>query len=105
MKVSLATVRREVDEALAERPLLVPERYVSVQVLPSLDRYHGFNGRLVLPRAAQTRNSVAAPPCPPLASEVARLAPTALKSLARTSTLHSRPDERETRISPSPMPS
>jgi hypothetical protein len=110
MKVSLATVRREVDKALAERPILAPERYVTLQVarltkalsyadlklergdvrafgpymkvLAALDRYHGFDGRLGLPGAAQIRNALAAPPplalthaaapeVPPLPSEVA----------------------------------
>jgi hypothetical protein len=113
MKVSLATVRREVDKALAERPILAPERYVTLQVarltkalsyadlklergdvrafgpymkvLAALDRYHGFDGRLGLPGAAQTRSGLAAPPplalthaaepeVPPLPSEVADFA-------------------------------
>ena len=80
MGVSLATVRREVDKALAERPLQAPERYASLQVarltralchadfklahgdirafapymklVAALDRYHGCDGRLGLPRAA-----------------------------------------------------
>jgi Homeodomain-like domain len=90
MGVSLATVRREVDKALAERPIHAPEHYVSLQVarltkalsyadlklergdirafgpymkvLAALDRYHGFDGRLGLPRATQTGSAVIAPP-------------------------------------------
>ena len=94
MGVSLATVRREVDKALAERPLHAPERHASLQVerlskalchadfklahndirafapymklVAALDRYYGLDGRLGLPRAAQTANALTAPP-PPLA--------------------------------------
>jgi hypothetical protein len=104
MGVSLATVRRKVDKALAERPLHAPERYASLQVerltralchadfklahgdirafapdlkiVAALDRYHGLDGRLSLPRAALIGNALAA-----------------------------RPDETETRRSPSPTPS
>ena len=92
MKVSLATVRREVDKALAERPIHAPERHVSLQVarlsralchadfklahgdirafapymklVAALDRYYGLDGRLDLPRATQTGNALAAPPPP-----------------------------------------
>ena len=108
MKVSLATVRREVDEALAERPLQAPERYASLQVerltralchadhklaqgdirafapyvkiVAALDRYHGLDARLGLPRAAQAGSALPAPPLalahaelalPPLPPEVA----------------------------------
>jgi Homeodomain-like domain-containing protein len=109
-RISLATVRREVDQALAERPLNAPERHASLQIerltralchadfklahgdirafapymklVAALDRYHGFDGRLGLPRAAQTADALIAPPplalthaagpaLPPLASEVA----------------------------------
>ena len=94
MGVSLATVRREVDKALDERPLHAPERHASLQVarltralghadfklahgdvrafapymklVAALDRYYGLDGRLRLPRAAQTA-SVLALPQPPLA--------------------------------------
>ncbi|HKN27852.1 MAG TPA: helix-turn-helix domain-containing protein [Roseiarcus sp.] len=94
LKVSLATVRREVDKALAERPLHAPERHASLQVarltkalchaefklangdirafapymklVASLDRYQGLDRRLPPPRAAQTGNALAAPP-PPIA--------------------------------------
>ena len=94
MKVSLATVRREVDKALAERPLHAPERHASLQVerlskalchadfklahgdirafapymklVTALDRYHGLYGRSPPPHAAQTGNALTAPP-PPLA--------------------------------------
>ncbi len=109
MKVSLAAVRREVDKALAERPLHAPERHASLQVarlsralchadfelggahgdirafapymklVAALDRYHGLDGRLGLPRAAPTRNALTAPPPlalthaePALPPEVAR---------------------------------
>lgn len=93
MGVGLATVRREVDKALAERPLHAPERHASLQVarlsralchadfklargdirafapymklVAALDRYYGLEGRR-LPRAAQTA-SVLALPQPPLA--------------------------------------
>ena len=92
MKVSLATVRREVDQALAERPLHAPERHASLQVerltralshadyklahgdirafapymklVAALDRYHGSTP-LGLPRAAQT--GMPSPSPPPLA--------------------------------------
>ena len=94
MKVSLATVRREVDKALAERPLHAPERHASLQIVrlsralchadfklangdirafapymklvAALDRYHGLDMHLRLPCAAQAGNALAAPP-PPLA--------------------------------------
>jgi len=94
MKVSLATVRREVDKALAEQPLHAPERHASLQVarlskallhadfklahgdirafapylklVTALDRYHGLDGRLPPPHAAQTGNALTAP-LPPLA--------------------------------------
>ena len=90
MKVSLATVRREVDKALAERPLHAPERHASLQVerlskalchadfklahgdirafapymklVAALDRYYGLDERLSLPRAAQTESALTAPP-------------------------------------------
>jgi hypothetical protein len=108
----LATVRREVDKALAERPIHAPERHASLQVarltralchadhklaqgdvrafgpymkvLAALDRYHGLDGRLRLPHAAQTGSALTAPlpplalahaaepALPPLPSEVAR---------------------------------
>ena len=90
MGVSLATVRREVDKALAERPLHAPERHAALQVerlskalchadfklaqgdtrafapymklVAALDRYYGLDLGLGLPRAAQTGNALSAPP-------------------------------------------
>jgi hypothetical protein len=83
-----------------------------MKVLAALNRYHGFDGRLGLPRAAQTRNALAAPP--PLAlthaaeprsrrsrRELHNLAPKTLISLARLSSLQIRPDAMETRLYPS----
>jgi len=92
MRVSLATVRREVDKALAERPLHAPERHASLQIarlsralchadfklangdirafapymklVAALDRYHGLDMHLRLPCAAQAGNALAAPPTP-----------------------------------------
>ena len=111
MGVSLATVRRKVDKALAERPLHAPERYASLQVerltralchadfklahgdirafapdlkiVAALDRYHGLDMHLRLPRATQNGSALAAPPplalthaagpaVPPLPSELAQ---------------------------------
>ncbi len=94
LRLSLATVRREVDKALAERPLHAPERHASLQVarltkalchadfklaggdirafapyiklVAALDRYHGLDGRPRLAPVAQTANALAAPR-PPLA--------------------------------------
>ncbi len=92
--VSLATVRREVDKALAERPIHAPERHAALQVarltkalchadfklahgdirafapymklIAALDRYSGLDGRSAQPSAPQTGTALAAPP-PPLA--------------------------------------
>ena len=75
MKVSLATVRREVDKGRAvggggERPQARARRHPGVRALHETDLrarpLHGFDGRLGLPRAAPTGNALAAPP-PPLA--------------------------------------
>ncbi len=94
MRVSLATVRREVDKALAERPIHAPERHAALQVerltralchadlkladgdirafapymklVAALDRYYGLDGRLAQPSARQITTALAAPP-PPLA--------------------------------------
>ena len=92
LKVSVRTVRREVDRALDERRLDAPDRYVHLQVLrltkalrladiaiergdlkavgplvkvvAALDRYHGLGDKLAL-----RSNASAAPPlpAPPLA--------------------------------------
>ena len=71
-------------------------------IVAALDRLHGLDRRLPLPRAAQARNALTAPP-PPLAlthavepalrrsrRKLHNLAPKTLKSLARLSTLHGR---------------
>jgi hypothetical protein len=94
LKISLATVKREVDQALAERPIHAPERHASLQVarltkalchadfklesgdirafapymklVAALDRYYGLDQRLRLAAASETANALAAP-SPPLA--------------------------------------
>ena len=90
LRLSLATVRREVDKALAERLLHAPERFARLRVarltwalshadfklaqgdarafapymklVAALDCYHGLGGRLRLAPAAQTGNAFAPPP-------------------------------------------
>jgi hypothetical protein len=92
-KVSAATVRREIDRAIAERRLDAPERYARVQVarltkalrladasiergelkaikpymrlIAALDRYHGLGAARVRSRASASAHS-AAPAAPPL---------------------------------------
>ena len=94
MQVSLATVRREVDKALADRPVHAPERHASLQVtrlnkalcradfilgkgdirafapymklVAALDRYYGVDGRARVASAPHAHSVLAAPP-PPLA--------------------------------------
>src|SRR5271165_6843386 len=94
MQISLATVRREVDKALAERPVHAPERHASLQVtrlnkalcradfilgkgdirafapymklVAALDRYYGVDGRARVASAPHAQSVLAAPP-PPLA--------------------------------------
>jgi DNA-binding CsgD family transcriptional regulator len=94
MKISVATVRRAVDRAIAERRLDAPERYIHLQVarlsralchadfklakgdhrafapyiklVAELDRYHGLDARYRrLPRAPLAAGSL--PPLAPLA--------------------------------------
>jgi hypothetical protein len=90
LEISLATVRREVDKALAERPLQAPERYAALQVarltkalrhagfqlehgdmrafapylklVAALDRYYCLDRRSRRPCATQNRNAPTAPP-------------------------------------------
>jgi hypothetical protein len=92
MKVSVATMRREVDRVIAARRLDAPEKYVHLQVarlnkalelvvsvveaddikaveplmklVAQLDRYHGLAGRAPLPPPARP---LALPPPAPLA--------------------------------------
>ena len=94
MQISLATVRREVDKALADRPVHAPERHASLQVtrltralchadfklaggdiraftpymklVAALDRYYGVDGRARVASAPHAQSVLAAPP-PPLA--------------------------------------
>src|SRR5208283_1980800 len=88
-----------------------------LKLVTALDRYHGLDGRLPPPHAAQTGNALTAP-LPPLASptppslpscrsrrKLHNSAPKTLKSLARLSTLQVWPDQMESRLSPSPTPS
>ncbi len=94
MQISVATVRREVDKALAERPVHAPERHASLQVtrlnkalcradfilskgdiraftpymklVAAIDRYYGVDGRARAASAPHAQSVSAAAP-PPLA--------------------------------------
>ncbi len=135
MRVSRAAVRREVDKALAERPLHAPERHASLQVarlsralchadfppspspgvaqttfaLSRLTRNSSPRSTAIMASTGSSRLSLSPTPPSPSSRRSRRklhnLAPNTLKSLARLSTLQVRPDAMETRLSPSLTPS